>query len=385
MNEEVAELLTDHQEPRPSVRPGPIAIGLIAVAACAAVNGASASAAGLRVTTGSELFGVTCVSARDCWAVGGRMAGAKVVTLIEHWNGSGWSASRSGNPSGSTRATLDAVSCARASACWAVGSYAHSGKTLALVERWNGAKWTLATAARPPASVDVTLAAVSCPAVRTCMAVGINGLLTLAERWNGTRWLLSGSISRGTQESLLGAVSCASTTSCWAGGTWLSTSTSGTLTEHWNGHKWALTHTGTSAVAGAALNGIACRRSFCMAVGNRNARALAQHLAGGKWTVAYPPTPAGGTSARLAGVSCATTSACMGIGDFTMSSNPHALAERWNGSMWSVVAAPSPSSQTQLAAVACTSVGNCWAVGFTGATFAKLIEHWTSGKWVVVH
>jgi hypothetical protein len=312
------------------------------------------------------------------------MAGVKVVTLIEHWNGSQWSASASSNPSGSTRATLDAVSCARASECWAVGSYAHSGKTLALVERWNGAKWILGTAARPPASVDVTLAAVSCPAVKTCMAVGVNDLLTLAERWNGTRWLLSGSISQGTQESLLGAVSCASTTSCWAGGVWLSTATSGTLTEHWNGRKWALTHTGTSGVTGAALNGESCRGSFCMAVGNKNARALAERLAGGKWSVRYPPTPASGTSARLAAVSCATTSACMAVGDFTKGASENALAERWNGAKWSVIAAPSPSSQTQLAAVACTSAGNCWAVGTTGATVAKLIEHWTGGKWVVV-
>ena len=107
-------MLTDRQWPRRGTRPRLTAIGLIAVAACAVASGASASV--LRATTGSELFGVTCVSARDCWAVGARTPGAKVVTLIEHWNGSKWSATASANPSGSPHATLDAVSCARASA-----------------------------------------------------------------------------------------------------------------------------------------------------------------------------------------------------------------------------------------------------------------------------
>jgi hypothetical protein len=261
----------------------------------------------------------------------------------------------------------------------------HSGNTFALAERWNGAKWSLGTVARPFASVDFALAAVSCPAVKTCLAVGTNGLLTLGERWNGTHWLVTGTISQGTQESGLDAVSCASTNSCWAGGAWFSTATSGTLTEHWNGRKWALTHTGTSGVTGAALYGESCRRSFCMAVGNKNARALAEKLAGGKWSVGYPPTPAGGSSALLAAVSCATTSACMAVGHFTKPTD-HTLTERWNGAKWSVIAAPSPSGQADLTAVACTSAGNCWAVGTTGGltTTAKLIEHWTGGKWVVV-
>jgi hypothetical protein len=250
---------------------------------------------------------------------------------------------------------------------------------------WRAAQ--LVTAARPAHSVDFALAAVSCPAVKTCMAVGTNELLTLAERWNGMRWLLSASASQGTQESELGAISCASTTSCWAGGAWFSSATSGTLTEHWNGRKWALAHTGTSAVTGARLSGMACRRAFCMAVGNRNARALAERLASGKWTVAYPPTPARGTSALLAAASCATTSACMAVGDFTRAAGDHALSERWNGTRWSVVAAPSPSSQTRLTSVSCTSSTNCWAVGITGGltTTARLIEHWNGRKWVVVH
>jgi hypothetical protein len=387
--EEVADVFMNRQRPGRGVSRGAVAFSLAAGVVCAISAGHSAearTARPARAAQGSELFGVTCADARDCWAVGARtLSTAKVVTLIEHWNGVRWSSSGSANPSGSPDATLTAVACARASACLAVGNYQHSGKSFALAERWNGSRWSLVTPARPPGSTDFALAAVSCPAAKTCMAVGVNGLLTLAERWNGTRWRVSGSVSQGTEESGLSAVSCPSAGSCWAAGAWFSAATSGTLTEHWNGSKWALTHTGTSAVTGASLNAMGCRRSSCMAAGNLNARALAERLNGGRWTLAHPPKPAGAASARLAGVSCAATSSCMAAGVFTRTGGDKALTERWNGRTWSVVPAPSPSSQTQLNAVACTSSANCWTVGVTGGltNSAKLIEHWNGKKWTV--
>ena len=39
-------------------------------------------------TGDNDLYGVTALSARDAWAIGGDNGGA----LIEHWNGTRWSA-----------------------------------------------------------------------------------------------------------------------------------------------------------------------------------------------------------------------------------------------------------------------------------------------------
>src|SRR5271163_4557089 len=70
-------------------------------------------------TQDNELFGLSCVSASDCWAVGYTNNDTAFHTLTEQWNGTGWSIV----PSPSTSAALDndlsGVSCVSASDCWA--------------------------------------------------------------------------------------------------------------------------------------------------------------------------------------------------------------------------------------------------------------------------
>jgi hypothetical protein len=55
------------------------------------------------------------------------------VTLAERWNGRRWSIERTPNPAGAKASELEAVSCAPATTCTAVG---HSDN-LALVERYS--------------------------------------------------------------------------------------------------------------------------------------------------------------------------------------------------------------------------------------------------------
>lgn len=76
--------------------------------------------------SGSELLGVSCVSARACTAVGSSFtvigAGA---TLAERWNGTQWSIEHTPNTDGASG--LDSVSCVSARACTAVGAYTFLG------------------------------------------------------------------------------------------------------------------------------------------------------------------------------------------------------------------------------------------------------------------
>ena len=73
----------------------------------------------------SDLDGVTCVTADDCWAVGDQDSGTYYVTLIEQHTGTGWSIVSSPNP-GTFQDYLVAVSCAGADDCSAVSSYEDS-------------------------------------------------------------------------------------------------------------------------------------------------------------------------------------------------------------------------------------------------------------------
>ena len=65
----------------------------------------------------NKLRGVTCVSASDCWAVGGN----GFQTLIERWDGTSWAIVSSPNTSATQANHLNGVTCVSASDCWAVG------------------------------------------------------------------------------------------------------------------------------------------------------------------------------------------------------------------------------------------------------------------------
>ena len=81
------------------------------------------------------LWGVSCVSATDCWTVGqaGNSPVLQAATLAEVWNGSTWSVESTPDPAGSTFAVLQSDSCAASGACQAVGfdsQYGHAGREL---------------------------------------------------------------------------------------------------------------------------------------------------------------------------------------------------------------------------------------------------------------
>jgi hypothetical protein len=93
-------------------------------------------------------FSVKALSADDVWAVGGQQdtPNGPFHTLIEHFDGTQWSVvpSRDPGPNGNE---LFGVGAAGPSDVWAVGQ--QQGKhfpSLALLERWDGSAWTVATA-----------------------------------------------------------------------------------------------------------------------------------------------------------------------------------------------------------------------------------------------
>jgi len=139
-------------------------------------------------------------------------------------------------PTKGTLAALNSVSCTSTTACMAVGFGGNGNSTLA--EQWNGSAWTYVST--PTKDAQSGLNSVSCTSTTACMAVGYSGnssgtsTSTLAEQWNGSAWTLVPTPTKGAH-SLLGRVSCPSTTACMAvgeSGNSSGTSTS-TLAEQW--------------------------------------------------------------------------------------------------------------------------------------------------------
>ena len=337
----------------------------------------------------SMLFGVACTAPSACIAVGTSFttAGASQA-LAERWNGTRWTIQPTPNPP-QGGGGLNGVSCTSARACTAVG--ASGARTLA--ERWNGARWRIQPTPNPPQGGGF-LSGVSCTSTRACIAVGGStsrrrAPVTLAERWNGTRWTIQPTPNPPQGGGGLFGVSCISARACTAVGA----SNAGTLAERWNGTRWRIQPTPTPAGASSAfLNGVACTSPMaCTAVGGySNSTGASQTLAewwdGTAWRRQATPNPAG-TSA-LFGVACASGRACTAVGLSSAAQTPAAVAERWNGSAWKVQAAPNPPGAASSISfgVSCTSPSGCIAVG--GSTSRKrapltLAERWDGTRWTI--
>ncbi len=164
------------------------------------------SPAGFGLDAFSELQGLACLTARDCWAVGsyGDASVSSPVTLNQalHWNGKHWAKATTPNPEGTGTGadnSLVNVTCFSSADCWAVGEISDSGSGPFLNEamQWTGHKWVLRKTPDPgglAAGDTSSLNAVRCPARKGCWAVGdqhgvsgpnLNQLL----RWKGTKWV----------------------------------------------------------------------------------------------------------------------------------------------------------------------------------------------------
>jgi len=67
----------------------------------------------------------------------------------------------------------------------------------------------------------------------------------------------------------------------------------------------------------------------------------------------------------LLGVSCKSATSCTAVGYYVNDSTSVTLAERWNGTSWTIQSTPNPTggSLLQLNGVSCTSTVACTAVG----------------------
>jgi hypothetical protein len=218
----------------------------------------------------SVLTDVSCTSTTSCFAVGwfGHIEGPRdtlIETLVERWDGASWAIVPSPNP-GVQETELFGVSCTSTTNCFAVGDTGdEQGPFHTLVERWNGTTWAIVPSPSPTAIGESSpLYGVSCTSTTSCFAVGYFGSGTLVERWDGRSWAI---VPSATSRGELFDVWCTSASNCVAVG---GDNGSRTLVERWNG-TWAIVRSANATGATLSeLDGVSCTSTTsCFAVGYR--------------------------------------------------------------------------------------------------------------------
>jgi hypothetical protein len=201
-------------------------IGLAAV--MAALPPTTALAAGVSFATPSGLpalppmYGVTCLTATTCVAVGGSGAGTVVTTSD---GGRTWTAKQVPGI-----VQLNGVSCLEGAHCVAVGAASSSAAAIAVTS--DGRTWRAIGSL--PASVP--LSSVSCVAPSRCMAVGstFSGSTFTASALfsfdDGATWTTAATPTFKGQQTTLNAVDCPAAQRCFAvgGNAWVTNNFGGT-------------------------------------------------------------------------------------------------------------------------------------------------------------
>ena len=219
-----------------------------------------------------------CVSANDCWAVGGNPGPGTII----HWVGSFWSTV----PSPTTGEGLRSVFCVRANDCWAAGD---EGMTL----HWAGSSWSTVTSPTTTTPSTTDLSSVFCVSANDCWAAGGTGYGSIIH-WNGSSW------SRVTSPNdiPLNSVFCVGANDCWAVGG--SIGAKGTIL-HWAGSSWGTVTSPTNR----GFHSVFCvSANDCWAVGEEMV-----HWAGLSWSPVTSPT-----NDPLYSVFCVSTNDCWALG-----------------------------------------------------------------------
>ena len=264
---------------------------------------------------GGSLEAISCANAASCVAVGFRSGKkATLYNVVEQFDGKHWTTVPVATPSQASQ--LSGVSCTSSGFCVAIQS------GVSFVRASQHARWTQVNTAK----VHGTLNSISCAAKNWCVAVGSrlgnlanrNGFyVPLIESFNGTAWSVVSSPR--VPNHTLSAVSCPSPRFCVAvggslGGTW------GSITEIFRANRWftAPDLKLNGLPAPNVLKDVTCiSAASCTAVGadliTRTATdLLTAHLSDNAWAVVAGP-PVG--QSYYTTVACASELLCIAIGD----------------------------------------------------------------------
>jgi hypothetical protein len=355
-------------------------------------SGGESGAPDLLVANFFTIQSMSAVSTSDIWAVGQSVAANETgQALAEHWDGTSWSlvpVKNAGNSEMDWERSEDLTSVDAISSddAWAVGFYPSN---------------------RPISEVPST----------------VNDL-TLVEHWNGTAWSIVAAPDA-TKSDNLNGVSGDSSSDVWAvgGATYTlaygSGSGAGTqtydapLVEHWNGSSWtivpaptigldphdptALAKMAAGLASGADVNPAsadftsvhAISPDDVWAVGIRSFadpgqatytgdQTFTEHWDGTKWSVvAAPDVSVAETSSGAQDDLQAVTGTDSDLWAVGRAQPVGTLVLHWNGTAWSIFPSPQTGEDGVLEAVADLAPNNVWAAG-------DEIDHWNGETWTQI-
>lgn len=293
---------------------------------------------------------------------------------------------------------LYSVSAVSPTDAWAVGSYVTktTGVFHTMILHWNGAAWS-----RVKGPSNDNLFSVSATSPTDAWAVGYyqstTGVLrNVILHWNGLVWSRFKSPSPSSISNYLSGVSAHSATDAWAAGVYENDANGvhRTLILHWNGTAWSrIKSPNPSSVNNFLASVSASSANDAWAVGSqvdavtRNNRTLILHWDGTAWSRVKSPSPSSSNNLP-SGVSADSATDAWVVGNYVSDTTGYfrTLILHWDGTVWSRIKSPNPSSSHNiLVGVSAVSATDAWAVGIyvntTTVLDRALILHWNGAVW----
>ena len=281
---------------------------------------------------------------------------------------------------------------------WAVGTYSNGGQNQPLVEHWNGTQWTAVAVPTPTGGNGGAFWNVEKISSNDVWAVGYyfdntGTHRTLAEHWDGTQWNIVSTPNIGTGLNDLNGISALSSTDIWAvglacGGFGCGTNSNQTLAMHWDGTSWTLSTSpnpsfsnllyGVTTVAPNDVWAVGYYGSCYSCAGNN----LIVHWNGSTWSNVPAPN-FGGSTNSLYSVKAIAANDVWAVGHYNDGINWHTVTLHYDGTQWSLVASPSVGS-SELYGISVLSSNDIWAVGSGNSQSQPLTLHWNGAGWTVV-
>jgi hypothetical protein len=281
---------------------------------------------------------------------------------------------------------------------WAVGNYVTktTGAFHTMILHWNGAAWS-----RVKGPSNDNLLSVSATSPTDAWAVGYYQTMAGALRnvilhWDGHVWSRFKSPSPSSISNYLSGVSAHSGTDAWAAGVYENDADGvhRTLILHWNGKTWSKTKSPNPSPVNNFLSSVsAASVGDAWAVGSqvdattRNNRTLILHWDGTAWSRVKSPSPSSSNNLP-SGVSADSATDAWVVGNYVSNTTGYfrTLILRWDGTAWSRIKSPNPSSSHNiLNGVSAASATDAWAVGIyvntTTVLDRALILHWNGTVW----
>ncbi|HEU5333828.1 MAG TPA: hypothetical protein VFU73_13705 [Actinocrinis sp.] len=346
---------------------------------------------------GSGLSGVTVLPDGTAWAVGyaDLFPSHNSHTVVQRWDGHQWAAV-STPALGEQVDSFNGVAASSDSDVWAVGltstdPAAHgapvSGYTdSTLIEHWDGTRWTALDVAERPRlpSDDAILNAAAAVDRTNAWAVGRVANTALIEHWDGTRWSVPPSPDLHSDKTggLLFDVKGVSATDVWAVGKNSTAGRGGCLIEHYDGSAWSVVTCPVPAaertaalltVAGVSPKDLWAVGYYTTGVSDtsQTAHSLIEHFDGAKWSTVPSPSVALGTGLVAQTSDELRTVAARSSNDVYAVSSAGVVIH-WDGTRWTRTSTRLPGYVDGMVA---QPGGDIWAVGSQTTPFPKSLAN----------